>query len=289
MPLTRRTALAGSLLFGAGCSPLAVLDATVPDGGLRAERGISYGPLPRQRLDVWYAPARFTGPRPLVIWFYGGGWRAGERAGYRFVAAALAQHGIITVIPDYRIYPEAIWPAFMQDGAAAAAWAMQRIAALGADPQRVFLAGYSAGAHIALLLALDPRWLARAGADRATLAGAIGLSGPYDFLPLPDPFTAQIFADATDLRETQPISFADASAPPLLLLTGAIDTTVRPGNSERLAARINAAGGRARVVEYPGIGHIGAVTALTPLFRGRAPVLQDMLAFIAAERARPAA
>ena len=183
--------------------------------------------------------------------------------------------------------PTPPFPGFVEDAAAATAWAATRAAECGADPGKVFLAGHSAGAHIAMLLALDARRLAQAGYDRARLAGAIGLAGPYDFLPIQDPKVRAVFAAAPDLRETQPITFADAAAPPLLLLTGADDTTVGPYNSENLAAKIHAAGGQAALRRYDGIGHAGILTALTPLFRGRAPVAEDMLAFIAARSVLP--
>jgi len=282
MPASRRAmVMPGLAAMLAGCSPLALLDATVPGTGRLAEAGMPYGPDPRQRLDVW-VPSGAPGPHPLVVWFYGGSWRRGERAEYRFVAEALAAGGVATVIPDYRLYPAGAFPGFLEDAAAAIAWAASHAGALGADPRAIFVAGHSAGAHIALMLALDPRWLAGAGFDRGRLAGAIGLAGPYDFLPLTDPAVAAVFAAAPDLRATQPITFADASAPPLLLLTGAADQVVGPGNALRLAARVNAAGGNAEVQGYPGLGHIGLLTALAPLFRGRAPVADDMLRFIAA-------
>ncbi|WP_158291967.1 alpha/beta hydrolase [Paracraurococcus ruber] len=287
MPGRRRAAaLLGTALLG-GCTPLGLLDAMVPRGSAQADTGIAYGAHPRQRLDL-YRPAG-GGPWPLVVWFYGGAWRSGDRGDYRFVAAALAGHGIATAIPDYRLYPEGAFPTFLEDAAEATAWAGTRAAALGADPARVVLAGHSAGAHIALLLALDARRLARAGWDRRGLAGAIGLAGPYDFLPLRDPAVQAVFAAADDLRETQPIAFADAGAPPLLLLTGTDDTTVGPGNSDRLAARARAAGGSAEVRRYPGLAHIGVLTALAPPFRWRAPVLADMAAFAAAPPPLPRA
>lgn len=283
------TLLPGASLL-AGCAPLDLLDALVPGGGMQAERGIPYGPLPRQRLDL-YRPAvegPWPMPWPMVVWFYGGAWRTGDRAGYRFVAAALAERGIATVVPDYRLYLEGAFPVFVEDAAAATAWAATQAAARGADPDAIFLAGHSAGAHIALLLALDARRLARAGWDRARLAGAIGLAGPYDFLPIRDPEVQAVFAAARDLRETQPIAFADAGAPPLLL-HGAEDRTVLPANSARLAARITAAGGQAELRCYPDLAHLGILLALAPPFRSRGPVLADMAGFVAARPNLPRA
>ena len=95
-----------------------------------------------------------------------------------------------------------------------------------------------------------------------------------------------IFEVVPDLAVTQPISFADGRNPPLLLLTGDADETVRPRNSAALAARIRAKGGPVETRVYPGLGHIGIVLAFAPLFRSRAPVLDDVAGFIAAHRPR---
>jgi len=150
---------------------------------------------------------------------------------------------------------------------------------LGADPARIFVLGHSAGAYDAAMLALDPRWL---GADRSRLAGVIGLAGPYDFLPITDPDVIPVFAPVNDGPASQPITYVDGSNPPMLLLAGTADQTVNPRNTERLAARIREKGGPVQSKLYPGIGHIGILTAFAPLFQGRAPVLEDVWRFIAA-------
>ena len=89
-------------------------------------------------------------------------------------------------------------------------------------------------------------------------------------------------ADATPAF--QPITYADGqdapAAPPLLLRAGADDQTVRPANTPELAAAMRAAGGQADAALYPGIGHIGIITAFAPLFDGRAPVLDEVARFV---------
>jgi acetyl esterase/lipase len=125
------------------------------------------------------------------------------------------------------------------------------------------------------MLALDPRWL---GADRAAIRGLAGLAGPYDFLPIDSPLTLAAFGAGAD-ASTQPVSFASAGDPPALLLHGADDRTVYPRNSRRLAERLQSAGVAAQVKVYPGLGHVGMVTALARPFRGKAPVLDDVAAF----------
>src|SRR6202008_2043312 len=163
----------------------------------------------------------------------------------------------------------------MADAGAALAWVRANIAAYGGDPARIAVAGHSAGAYIAMTLALDPRW----GAADSIRAG-IGLAGPYDFLPFDSPVTVRTFGHVEDLPTTQPVNFVHAGAPPLLLITGDADTTVRPRHSEALAARLREAGGAAELLVYPGISHTGPVKALARPFRRHAPVLPDIAGFL---------
>ncbi len=276
-----RTALALLPVLLAACSPVDVLNATVPKDGYAVSEGLAYGPGPRHRLDV-YVPDDLAGPAPVVVFFYGGSWKNGDRGDYLFAAEALVSRGYVAVVPDYRLYPDVAFPDFLDDGARAVRWVRESIAAYGGDPDRLFLMGHSAGAYNAAMLALDPDYLANAGIDRGAVRGVIGLAGPYDFLPLDTRTTRQVFGDAPDLPATQPVTFADAGAPPLLLLTGADDTTVRPRNSESLARAMAAEGGEAELRVYPDLGHIGIVLALADGQRGRAPVLDDLDAFVAA-------
>ena len=207
-------------------------------------RDVRYAAGERNSLDV-YAPDS-TSFSPVVVFIYGGGWKDGEKSQYRFVAAALAARGFLTVVPDYRLYPEVRFPVFLRDNAAAVAWTKANIARFGGDPRRIFLMGHSAGAYNVAMLTLDKRWLGEAGLDPdRDLSGMIGLSGPYDFLPLHDPVLETIFAPAGNLCLTQPITFARGNAPPMLLATGTNDTTVLPRNTQHLAAAIRRDGGRA--------------------------------------------
>ena len=263
-----------------GCAPLDVLNATVDTKGLTVQRAVPYGTLPRQVMDVW-RPVDQRGALPVVVFFYGGAWQTGRRGDYPFVAADLSRRGFVVVVPDYRLYPEAGFPVFVQDAAAAVAQVRKLAPGWGGDPARIVLMGHSAGAHIAALLALDPAWLAAAGDSRDRLAGLVGIAGPYDFLPITGADIRAVFASATDLRDTQPIRFADGGGPPMLLLHGEADRTVLPRNTLALAAATRAAGGTVELKTYPGVGHIGIVLGFSDLFRGRSPVLDDATAFMA--------
>lgn len=272
-----RPVLALTWLLG-GCSGPALLNAFAPTRGIAVVSNLSYGERPRQTLDI-YRPSQRRAP--VVVFLYGGSWKSGDRSMYPFVGAAFADRGFVTVVPDYRVFPEAAFPTFVDDAAAAVAWTKAHIAEYGGDPERIFLIGHSAGAHIAAMLTLDKAFLGRQGLDPdRAIAGMIGLSGPYDFLPLHDQDLVPIFVPAGDLRITQPIEFARAGAPPMLLLTGVDDTVVYPRNSQVLAARIVALGGHARVKTYDSVGHLTIVGALSGVLSWKAPVLDDCVAFM---------
>jgi acetyl esterase/lipase len=287
MTISRRTFIATASIAGAallaGCNNLATLNRlnalTPGDGGVvKRVDGAAYGPDPRQRLDV-YAPTDAKGPLPVVIFYYGGGWNSGYRGGYAFAARAIAARGFVVVVPDYRLVPQVRFPAFVDDGAAAVRWAVDHVAASGGDPKRIAVAGHSAGAHIAMMLALDARYIAAAGAPGAIKA-VVGLAGPYDFLPFDKPSSIEAFGRAPDPKATQPISFVRADAPPALLLTGDADDVVRPRNSRALAAALRLKGATVEEHEYAGVGHIGLLLALSKPFRGKADVLATMTAFL---------
>ena len=282
--ITRRSVLVAGLAVAgpalvAGCSSLGTLrtlnDLTPGDGGTsKVADGVAYGTDPLQRLDV-YAPKDANGAR-VIVFFYGGSWATGSRDGYGFVGHALAARDFIVVVPDYRKVPAVHFPAFVDDSAAAMAWVRANVGRYGGDPARVAVAGHSAGGYIAAMLALEPGRV-----PLGSIKALVGLAGPYDFYPFePGGAAERAFGQGSDPRATQPVSFASAAAPPSLLLTGADDTTVRPRNATALAAKLKAAGASTQVIRYPGIGHIGLLLALSKPFRGKAPALDDMVAFL---------
>lgn len=273
--------LAASLL--ASCSPFIVLNELGPDSSYRKVTSIPYGNGARQQLDIYQPTVSRNGI--VVVFFYGGGWSMGERAEYRFVAQTLTQHGATVVIADYRLHPEVVFPAFMQDAAAAVAWAHRNIAQYGGDPKKIYLVGHSAGAHIVSLLALDAHYLAEQGLGTHIVAGVVGLATPADFATTLDAKYRPVFVDQAQLERAQPVRYVRGDAPPMLLQHGADDTVVLPRNSLVLAERITGAGGQARAIVYPGKGHSGMLLIFSELF-GRSPILDDTLDFLGLSAAR---
>jgi acetyl esterase/lipase len=287
--VSRRTALAALVAaLSAGCGKLAFMAANLPAafGGYRRHPNIAYGPQSRQRLDVYVpdappAPNEVSAPwRPLVVFWHGGRWSFGDKADYRFVGAALADMGCVAVLPNYRLYPEVKMPGFMDDAARAARWAVAHAADYGADANRLYLMGHSAGAHLAALVTLDSRYFAADGRAPPFIAGVIGLSGPYDFLPLKEADVQDMFGPPPNYPQSQPINFVSAGAPPMLLVHGLKDETVRPKNSINFAAALRAAGVPVTLKLYPELVHADTVAALSLPARRRAPTLADVAAFL---------
>jgi acetyl esterase/lipase len=281
--MSRRTALAGmSALFLAGCERLGFFAANAPAafGSYKRHANIAYGPNPQQRLDVYAPESAAVSPRPVVVFWHGGRWRYGDKIDYRFVGVALAESGYVTVVANYRHYPEVKMPGFMQDAALAALWAAAHADEYGGGRDRLYLMGHSAGAHLAALVTLDPRYFAASGQAAPHIAGVIGLSGPYDFLPLLEQDVQDMFGPPPLYPESQPINFVRSDAPPMLLVHGLKDETVRPKNSINLAAALSAVGVPVTLKLYPKLGHADTVAALTALLRGRAPTLADIRAFV---------
>lgn len=261
-------------------SILGVINAlSLKDSGSRKiARNVPYGAGDRQKLDI-YAPKAAPGQLPVVFFVYGGSWMDGDRRNYDFVGRALAALGYVTVIADYRLLPEVEYPGFLGDGAAAFAWVADNISAYGGDPERIALMGHSAGAYNALMLALDPAYLAARGL-LGRVRCMVGLSGPYDFFPFDGAITLRTFGAVTSPRATQPINHVTSAAPPAFLASGDKDTLVYPRNSVALAKALRGVGVSVVEKHYEKLDHPGPLLALGRPARGIAPVLSDVADFL---------
>ena len=284
LPAKRKTfaALMAALVspLASACTPLGLFATLSPkDPSTRVAREQAYGADVRQTVDV-YAPRQARAAAPMAIFFYGGSWDSGRRQDYSWVGRALASRGFVTLVADYRLYPQVRYPGFLEDGALVVKWAVDNAARLGGDPTRIVLAGHSAGAYNAVMLGLDHRYLTAAGVDPGRIKAVAGLAGPYDFLPLKGDTTKGVFGQAVDLPATQPMAYVGATSPPAFLATGDKDKVVYPKNTAALAQSYRVAGAYVEERQYPGIDHIRIVLALSRPLRGEAPVLDDMTSFL---------
>jgi len=277
--MTRRLPALALVLLLPACASTLSLVANGPTQFDRVDRhaDLAYGQDPRQQLDV-YSPRQAMN-RPVVVFWYGGSWVKGKKSQYRFVGTTLAEHGIVTVIPDYRLYPQVHFPAFDEDGARAVAWVERHVQQFGGDPHHIVLMGHSAGGHTAAFLAFNHAFLRKFAADPGDISGLVGLSGTYVLMPesheeratFPPPYTQ---------KDWQPVRFVDAQAPPTLLLHGSDDKEVLPQEAIALRDEMLHQHLRVELHIYQHRGHGDTVASFAPVARWRSPALKDTVAFI---------
>lgn len=268
-----------AMLAVSACAGLAFTVANAPAlfGDFERRANVAYGTGEREKLDV-YSPKGAQG-RPIIVFWYGGGWENGRKSQYRFVGAALAEAGYVAVLPDYRLYPEVKFPAFVQDGAEALAWVASHAADIGGDPKRIYVAGHSAGAHLAAMLAYDHSQLERVGLRADTVRGFIGLSGPYALDPNTETYRS-IFAAPFTKADWQPVQLAKAGAPPALLMHGEQDDVVDVAHARAMAEQLTQLGVAVTLRTYPGRGHRDTVAAFAAAAPNKLPVMDEIRAFV---------
>lgn len=265
------------LLLISACSPLRLLN-TISDEDTVTVSHQSYGSNERQQLDI-YKPEHIEEGSPVIVFFYGGSWKRGEKEKYEFIGHSLGIKGYVTVIPDYRLYPEVTFPAFVEDAALAISWLRENI---DQAENGVVVMGHSAGAHIAALLALDKEYLEDVGQPQSIIRGMIGLAGPYGFDPSEYRSTRPIFSDVNPVDKVKPVNFACSAVSPLLLFHGSDDSVVDARNSQDLSQRIDSCGGNVEYIELAEAGHVSIVLGLSSTFLGNNEILSPIDAFLKA-------
>lgn len=210
-----------------------ILLAPVPvlHRGVKRVRNLSYGDAGRRNtLDVYHHPARPAGV-PILIHLHGGGFRMGRKSLYsRALLVELARHGWVCISASYRLRPRAVFPDYLVDAKQVIAWARRHAEEYGADPSVVFIAGSSAGAHLAATAALTPNdGVFQPGFEEAdtTVSGAIclfGYYGPVDRGRQPLP--------------SSPFDYVRPDAPPVFVAHGEHDSLVPASQARALADRL---------------------------------------------------
>lgn len=280
----RAALLSLAVLLGSGCER--ALFGFLNRGLPPPESTVVFAPELGLALDIYRPTRPAATPAPVVVFFYGGSWQRGERAQYRFVGQRLAANGILAIVADYRTMPRAGFPAFIDDAARAVRWTFDHAAQWGGDRERIFLAGHSAGAQIAALLATDGRYLQRRGVEVDALAGVIGLAGPYDFAITGK--LEQVFGAPSQWPQAQPLNFVDGDEPPFLLVHGRDDRVVESADSVAMSEALRAHDVPARLLLLPDAGHSAPLAGLYDPQRVPA-MLPAILGFIADPRAASSA
>lgn len=273
-----RTLLLLASLLLAACTGQQVLNTLTPGYGYDVATNLPFDPKTTLKLDV-YTPSDANGA-PVVVFLFGGRWQDGDKAEYEFVGQALASHGVVAVIPNYRKYPQVRFPTFVDDAARAVRWTHDEIAKYGGSPDRVFVMGHSSGAHMAAMLAVNEQHMKDVQGSRTWLKGMIGLAGPYDFLPITAPDLRDVFGPPEKFVLSQPVYWVDGLNPPMLLLHGEDDEVVFVKNTRNLAQKVAAAGGQVETIVYPSMSHTWIIGSFATLLRRGTDVLPNVLDFI---------
>ncbi len=243
-----------------------VLSAALLSAGetLKSKKDIPYGKDSRQKIDIYWTPSKT--PRPVMIFVHGGAWRIGDRAHVQNKPQAFVDQGFVFASVGYRLSSSMTYREQASDVARGIALVQRSVSKVGGDPQRIFLMGHSAGAHLAALVATDERYLKAEKQDLSLLKGVVLLDGagydiPRQIATTPRERGKQLYRrvfgeDEATQRDASPITHVESGKgiPPFLLLYVAHRLDSR-AQSQGLARKLRAAGIEARVVGCRGETH----------------------------------
>jgi triacylglycerol lipase len=219
------------------------LVASAPLNGIKLTADLSYGSDPLQKIDI-YQPLK-TRRAPIVVFVHGGGFSGGDKNSYGpiygNVTAYLARHGMLAVNADYRLAPQAVWPAQAEDVGLVIAWLKANGARYGGDPGRIFVIGHSAGATDVASYVRDDRLHPKEGPG---VVGAILISGVYRATSLRPSDRPYFGADESQYEARMPAAHIGESKLPLFLVTAEFDPIFLAPDTYDLAARVCARDGK---------------------------------------------
>lgn len=270
-------------------SPGDTATKTTFPGGVSASFDIVYATLPGfapLTLDIYVPPARPASrqmpvpiPKPMVVFVHGGSWKNGDSrhnlafADFPRALAGLAAQGYVVASVNYRLSPQARFPAALQDVKAAIRWLRSHAANYGGDMTRVAVWGASAGAHLAVMagttcgvMRFEPEGAVSRDAPSDCAEAVIDWFGPTDLAALthagPPPSDAGDYLGCEPaacapgaLPQASPLSYIAVNAPPFLIQQGAADTEVAPKQSQALYDALRKKGVPAEIEIYPDVGH----------------------------------
>jgi arylformamidase len=213
--------------------------------------GLRYGDSPRQAMDVF--PAARPGA-PVLVFIHGGYWRALDKDVYGFVAEHLVAAGATVVLPGYDLCPQVRITDIVDQLRKAIAWVHANIAAHNGDPERIHVAGHSAGAHLAaMMVAID--WTCE-GMRPDLIKGSTLLSGVFDIEPhRHSQLQPDIRLTKEEARAMSPMYLEPQAKGPSLVAVGSEEPDLFHWQSLEYAARLRLRGVKAEYVSMPGDNH----------------------------------
>lgn len=243
-----------------------------PTEGVKRTNDQAYGSHERNKVDVYVPERAAASAMPVVIFVHGGGFMRGDKKDRDNIGYFFARNGVVGLVMNYRLAPANQWPAGAEDVAAAVNWARANVAALGGDPEKIYLFGESAGAaHVATATLL--KRLAPTG--RLPIAGAVFTSGVYDpeleriaarqfSMPTPEPRNTAYFGpDASTLPGKAVLRLIDAPEIPVLLTYAELDPVqMQVQAGAMFNALCNRSGRCPELALIPSHGHITQILAV---------------------------
>lgn len=221
-------------------------------------RGLSYGEGPGRTLDL-YRPARAGSAAPVLVFIHGGFWRSLDAGLFAFVADGFVPFGAMVAVLDYPLIPSTDLAGIVEACREAVIWLRRNAAACGGDPDRIHVAGNSAGGHLVAEL-MDPAPFVGAGLPRDAVKGGCAISGLFDLEPVRLSNQNETLGfDEGDVAAFSPITRIPRPAPPLLVAVGGAETAEFLDQSRRYAAAYVAAGNDASLIVVPVADHITVV------------------------------
>ena len=221
--------------------------ALAEEGTVRVVADIDYVPEAtyqdnRDKLDLYLPEGRQR--FPVLLWLHGGALMHGDKEGSSHVGQRFASEGIGTVVINYRLSPQVMHPAHIQDVARAFAWITQHIASYGGNPDAIFVAGHSAGAYLSALLALDRRYLADHRLLPSSIRGIVPVSG-FFYVERVAPHRSKTVwgEDSAKWPEASPARYVRSDSPPALFIYAEGDEPWRREQNEEMAAALKQTGG----------------------------------------------
>ncbi|KAL8549356.1 hypothetical protein ACS0TY_008262 [Phlomoides rotata] len=262
-------------------------------------RGIVYGDLPRNRLDL-YLPKNTDGPKPVVAFITGGAWIIGYKAWGSLLGQQLSERDVIVACIDYRNFPQATIGEMIKDASQGISFVCNNIAEYGGDPNRVYLMGQSAGAHIAAC-ALVEQAIKEASGEKTSwsvsqIKAYFGLSGGYNLFNLVDHFHHRglyrsvffsIMEGEESLRQYSPeVKVQDPNnrtavslLPSIILFHGTADYSIPSDSSRSFAETLRSLGVQAESILYEGKTHTDLFLQ-DPMRGGKDDMFEDLIAMI---------
>jgi arylformamidase len=234
---------------------------------------LAYGPGPRERIDVFPAPAPGA---PVHLFVHGGYWRAHRKEDYRFVARAGREAGGATFVMEYDLAPQVTLDHIIEQVRRAVLWIAANAGRFNGDPRHLVVSGHSAGGHLAATMALTD-WT-RHGAPAGTVRGCLAISGVFDLDPITrTSINDDLRLDEAAVRRNSPIHCIGSSRPTIAVAYGAEETDQFIRQSKRFAAALEQAGGSGPLLGLPDLHHYNIVLELARVDSQLALALRALL------------